>query len=143
MSGIRSITRHPVVRGYATSGSAPIYVDVDDNALKIIPAGSGTTELAVNLAATASGFRTAVGTGTLVTGAATIATGLTSVLGFTATVYGATGFATGATEVDRIIVGTITTGSVVVTGAFSSFATGASTLSASGTATFYWIAFGT
>ena len=143
MSGIRSIARHPVMRGYATSGSAPINVDVDDNAVKIIPIGSGTTEQVFAMAATASGFRTAVGTGTLVTGTATIATGLTSVLGFTATVYGATGFATGATEVDRIIVGTITTGSVVVTGAFSSFATGASTLSASGTATFYWIAFGT
>lgn len=143
MSGVRSLVRTPTVRGYATSGSAPIYVDSDDNAVKLIPAGTGTTELAFNLAATSSGFRTAAGTGTLVTGTATIATGLTSVLAFTASVYGATGFATGATEVDEIIVRTITTGSVVVTGAFNSFVTGAKTLSASGTATFYWIAFGT
>ena len=143
MSGIRSIYRGPTIKGYATSGSAPLYIDSDDNAAKTIPIGSGTTEVVFNLAATSSGFRTAVGTGTLVTGSVVVATGLTSVLGFTATVYGATGFATGATEVDRIIVGSITTGAVTVTGAFNSFATGAATLSASGTATFYWIAFGT
>ena len=143
MSGIRSITRNTVVRGPAHPASAPIYVDSDDNAVKIIPAGTGTTELAFNLAATASGFRTAVGTGTLVTGSVVVTTGLTSVLGFVASVYGATGFATGATEVNKIIVGSITTGAVTVTGAFNSFVTGAATLSASGTATFYWLAFGT
>ena len=92
---------------------------------------------------TTNGWRVAAGTGTLVTGTATIATGLDTVRAFTASVYGATGFATGATEVNSIIVRTITTGSVVVTGAFNAFATGAATLSASGTATFYWIAFGT
>ena len=143
MSGIRSIRRAATIVGYATPASAPLYVDLDDNAVKIVPAGTGTTELAFNLAATASGFRTAVGTGTLVSGTVVVATGLTSVLGFVATVYGATGFATGATEVSRIIAGTITTGSVVVTGAFNSYTTGADTLSASGTATFYWLAFGT
>ncbi len=45
MSGIRSITRRPTVAGYASAGSAPIYVDSDDNILKIIPAGTGTTEV--------------------------------------------------------------------------------------------------
>lgn len=45
MSGIRSITRRPTIVGVATDGSAPIYVDSDDNILKIIPAGSGTTEV--------------------------------------------------------------------------------------------------
>lgn len=45
MSGIRSITRNPTVKGYAVAGSAPIYVDSDDNKLKYIPAGSGTTEV--------------------------------------------------------------------------------------------------
>ena len=143
MSGIRSITRRAALPGYATDGSAPIYVDSDDNALKHVPAGTGTTERVLGVAMTASGFRYAVGTGTLVTGSVIVATGLATVLAFNATVYGATGFATGATEVDRIIVGSITTGAVTVTGAFNSFATGAATLSASGTATFYWLAFGT
>lgn len=45
MSGIRSITRRPTVAGYATAGSVPFYVDSDDNIAKMIPAGSGTTEV--------------------------------------------------------------------------------------------------
>jgi hypothetical protein len=47
MSGIRSITRAPSIKGFATEGSAPIYVDSDDNKLKFIPAGSGTTEIEI------------------------------------------------------------------------------------------------
>src|SRR5258705_9577904 len=45
MSGIRSIHRNPTVKGSASGASAPIYVDSDDNRLKMIPAGSGTTEV--------------------------------------------------------------------------------------------------
>lgn len=45
MSGIRSITRRPTIAGYATAGSAPFYVDSDDNQVKVIPAGTGTTEV--------------------------------------------------------------------------------------------------
>lgn len=45
MSGIRSITRRPAAIGYATAGSAPLRVDSSDNKVKVIPAGSGTTEL--------------------------------------------------------------------------------------------------
>lgn len=45
MSGIRSIHRNTTVKGSATGASAPIYVDSDDNKLKMIPAGSGTTEV--------------------------------------------------------------------------------------------------
>ncbi len=45
MSGIRSLTRRPTVAGYASAGSAPIYVDSDDNRVKVIPAGTGTTEI--------------------------------------------------------------------------------------------------
>ena len=41
---IRSVRRDALVQGNATPTSAPIYVDSDDNQLKIIPAGSGTTE---------------------------------------------------------------------------------------------------
>ena len=43
----RSIARHPSVRGVATAKTVPIYVDSDDNKLKIIPAGSGSTEVEV------------------------------------------------------------------------------------------------
>ena len=139
----RSITRAATIQGYAIPANAPLYVDSDDNALKIIPAGTGSTELAVVLAATASGFRVAAGTGTLVTGAVVVATGLTTVLACATAQYGATGFATGATEVHTTFVKSITTGAVTVGGIFNSFATGAATVSVSGTATFYWIAIGT
>ena len=47
MSGIRSLHRNPTVKGTASFASAPIYVDSDDNILKVIPAGSGTTEVQV------------------------------------------------------------------------------------------------
>ena len=92
---------------------------------------------------TTTAWRLAAGTGTLVSGTATIATGLDTVASFTANVNRATGPATGASEVAYIWVGTITTGSVVVTGAFHSFVTGAATVSASGTQTFNWLAVGT
>ena len=142
MSGIRSITRRPTVVGTASAGSAPIYVDSDDNTLKHIPAGSGTTEIAIPTAVSTSGAKIAAGSGALVSGSATIATGLTSVLGFQATLNGPTGFTTGATEVSNLIVSTITTGSVVVKGVFNAFVTGAATLSSSGTGGFTWVAVG-
>lgn len=46
---IRSIRRNPTnPAGYpGTANAAPIYVDSDDNKLKIIPAGTGTTEVEV------------------------------------------------------------------------------------------------
>jgi len=44
---IRNIRRQATAPGFATATSAPIYVDSDDNELKIIPAGSGTTEQTV------------------------------------------------------------------------------------------------
>lgn len=47
MSGIRSITRRPTIAGYATAGSAPLYVDSDDNIPKLNPFGTGTTEVAL------------------------------------------------------------------------------------------------
>lgn len=43
----RGLTRGAVVKGKATPTHAPIYVDSDDNILKYIPAGSGTTEVQV------------------------------------------------------------------------------------------------
>lgn len=138
----RGIYRAAAFKGYATPTNAPVYVNSTDNLVHIIPIGSGTAEQVLSLAVSTSGARSAAGTGTLVTGSAIVATGLTSVLQFSATVFGATGFATGATEVDRIIVSSITTGAVTVKGVFNSFATGAATISVSGTATFYWTAQG-
>lgn len=82
------------------------------------------------------------GVGTFVSGTATIATGLTSVNAFAATIYGATGFATGATEISDVVTSSITTGSVVVKGVFNAFATGAATISVSGTGQFHWWAIG-
>jgi hypothetical protein len=62
MSGIRSITRRPTVVGFATAGSAPIYVDSDDNRLKSIPAGTGTTEVIYQEAGGASMTETLITT---------------------------------------------------------------------------------
>lgn len=88
-------------------------------------------------------IKTAMGTASLVSGTATIATGLATVSAIFFNIVGATGFATGATEVNDITIGSITTGSVVANGIFNSFATGAATLSVSGTSTFRWFAVGT
>src|ERR1019366_7704631 len=136
MSGIRSITRRASAVGYATSGSAPLYINQSDNSVRVIPAGSGTTEVSLMTTTSTGAVKSANGTGALVTGTAVVATGLKTVTAFTANIYGATGFATGATEVSSIIVSSITTGAVSVTGVYNSFTTGAATLSASGTATF-------
>lgn len=47
MAGIRSIHRGPLAKGFASGSSAPIRVDDSLNVLKYIPAGSGTTEVAI------------------------------------------------------------------------------------------------
>ena len=141
---VRGIVRRATTPGVATATNAPFFVDSDDNIPYLIPAGSGTSVVPFVLGLTGvTGAKLAAGSGTLVTGTAIVATGLTTVKGFTATVYGATGFATGATEVHEIQVVSITTGAVSVQGVFNSFATGAATVSVSGTATFYWLALGT
>jgi hypothetical protein len=44
---VRGIHRTATVKGFATPTNAPIYVDSDDDILKYIPAGSGTTEVQV------------------------------------------------------------------------------------------------
>lgn len=43
----RSLYRTATAKGFATPTTSPIYVDSDDNILKVIPAGSGTTEVQV------------------------------------------------------------------------------------------------
>ncbi len=145
MSGIRSLTRRPTILGYATAASAPIYVDSDDNAVKIIPAGTGTTEVVLAVAGGASGFKMVAGSGALVSGTGTIATGLLTVQGITFTVnQPATGtYTTGANEVHTINVVSVTTGSVAIQGVFNSLTTGAATASVSGTAGFRYVALGT
>jgi hypothetical protein len=42
---IHNLSRRATVLGSAIPTSAPIYVDSDDNIVKVIPAGSGTTEV--------------------------------------------------------------------------------------------------
>lgn len=70
------LRRGKVVQGYATPSNAPIYVDLDDNKIKVIPAGSGTTERDVPAAGQAFTFTVGVrakvgGTAGWVVGAAT------------------------------------------------------------------------
>lgn len=145
MSGIRSVSRRNDASAfYASSGSAPLYVNQNDNSLRINPAGSGTAEsqVMVGVSAITGAFRTAAGTGTLVSGTVVIATGLATVVGFGTTLAGTGARATGATEVAQLTVTSITTGAVSVTGMYS---TAAATwvASASGTSAFYWLAIGT
>lgn len=53
---VRNLVRTPTVKGYATPTSAPIYVDSDDNRVKLIPTGSGSTEVILQEAGGASGY---------------------------------------------------------------------------------------
>lgn len=62
MSGIRSLHRNPTVKGSASFASAPIYVDSDDNRVKLIPAGTGTTEVILQEAGGASLTETVITT---------------------------------------------------------------------------------
>ena len=76
---VRSIHRgksNPLV---GSPSHAPIYVDSDDNLLKINPSGSGTTEQGIPLSPTV-GLRVARGQHTTVTASDTVVTGLTTVV---------------------------------------------------------------
>jgi hypothetical protein len=44
---VRGLRRGATIIGEATDTHAPIYIDSDDNILKVIPAGTGTTEVQV------------------------------------------------------------------------------------------------
>lgn len=139
---IRGINRNPTPLGFATPTNAPFYCDSDDNTVYVIPAGTGSTAVPM-MFGVASGTKVVGGTGTLVTGTVTIATGLSTVLAFSANISGTGSKATGATEVSALQVASITTGAVIVQGFYNSPTTGAMTISASGTAAFYWTALGT
>jgi hypothetical protein len=143
MSGIRSITRRTTIAGYASAGSAPIYVDSDDNSIKINTAGSGTTELSLVTSTATGAAKVAGGTGTFVSGTVTVATGLSTVTSFTTTLIGTGATATGATEIERVTVASITTGAVACVGSYHSGTAAVMVVSVSGTAAFYWQAQGT
>jgi hypothetical protein len=85
MSGIRSVTRRPTVAGFATAGSAPFYVDSDDNRVKIIPAGSGTTEVILQEAGGASSYERLITTRVLTNADSGKTFGLALAGGFTVT----------------------------------------------------------
>lgn len=135
---VRGLVRTPTVKGAVTPTNCPIYCDSDDNYLKYIPAGTGSTEVSVPVVSGAYP-KIAAGLGTFVSGAVTVATGLAAVTSFQATLI-ATGFATGATEVTALAMTAApgATGAVSVQG-YRLFTT---TASASGTGTFHWVAVG-
>ena len=147
----RSIVRRPTVvpsisaatGANAIGTSAPIYVDSDDDALKYIPAGTGSTERAVAVSLSTSGFRFTAGTGTCVSGTVVVATGLATVLGFVATLEGTGATATGATEIDTLFVSSITTGAVTVAGSYHSATAAVQVVSTASSSTFRWFALGT
>ncbi len=62
---IRNIRRQATVPGTATETAAPIYVDSDDNRLKMIPAGSGTTEVVIQEASGAGSAEVVTATNVL------------------------------------------------------------------------------
>ncbi len=85
MSGIRSLTRRTAIAGYATDGSAPIYVDRDDNRVKLIPAGTGTTEVILQEAGGASSYEQLITTRVLTAADSGKTFGLALAAGFTVT----------------------------------------------------------
>ena len=113
----RNIARQATVPGVATTKAVPVYVDSDDNIMKMIPAGSGTTEVQV---VDASSTQTLTNktltaptiTAPVISGAATIATGaiLTnpSIAGITPVAFssGTTLALTQATHANRVVYAT-------------------------------------
>ncbi len=85
MSGIRSIVRDAVVRGYALAKSAPIYVSSTDNRVRLITAGSGTSEVILQEAAGDSRYETLVTTRVLTAADSGKTFGLKLAGGFTVT----------------------------------------------------------
>lgn len=57
----RGLARRATAVGYATPTNAPIYVDSDDNRVKVIPAGSGTDEIVLQEASGAGSVYTPTG----------------------------------------------------------------------------------
>ena len=153
---VRGIVRAATVKGAVTNANAPVYVDSDDNRLKVIPAGTGSTEVTVldssfgigasGVVSTAAGVKIAAGRGVLVTGTLLVASGLASI---TSVAVCNVGNATGAPDNWlSYVVGTATgTTGTGATGDFTvigwNWGTGAVPVADStGTGSFAWIAFG-
>lgn len=117
MSGIRSLRRGKSVLGFATGQSAPIYVDSDDNKLKMIPAGSGTTEVEVVDASTAQTL-----TNKTLTSPTLTSPTINGTIGGTGTLLFATALvtATGTGATDAASVGTQFPAYIGITGATGS-----------------------
>jgi hypothetical protein len=119
----------------ASGSAAPIYVDTDDNSIKVIPGGFGSSTEVVLPTVAGSGSKIAAGTGTLDgSNPTTISTGLTSVLAFTATKIDTDGVGAGTAFLTH---GTPSGGSVDV------YAWVAAGTASTSTETFSWIAVGT
>jgi hypothetical protein len=73
----RNIARQATVPGVATAKAAPIYVDADDNIVKVIPAGSGTTEVQMIDASSTQTLTNKTLTAPAITGALTVGAGAT------------------------------------------------------------------
>lgn len=70
----RGVRRGPTLIGNATGTFAPVYVDSDDNKLKMVPAGSGTTEVQLIDASSAQTLTNKTLTSPTITGAVTTQT---------------------------------------------------------------------
>ena len=64
----RSLRRNAAILGPAHADKAPIYVDADTNTVKLIPSGSGTTELELADLTTAQTFTNKTLTSPVITG---------------------------------------------------------------------------
>lgn len=97
---VRGISRSDTINGDATGSNAPIYVDSDDNKLKMIPAGSGTTEVELIDASTVQTLTNKTLTNPVINGA--LGTQLSEVVAatnvITAAESGSTFFLNSATE---------------------------------------------
>lgn len=128
---IRNVRRGPTNIGYPTATAAPLYVDSDDNKLKMIPAGSGSTEVEVVDASSVQTLTNKTLTSPVITNAvissltpanvtgATVTLGPTHV-GRTTTLNRAAGIAvtlpvaTGSGDKYRLVVGTTFTGAASI-----------------------------
>jgi hypothetical protein len=109
----------------------------------LVDTNSGLSQISAVKDVTNTGAgKIAFGTGTLVSGTVVVATGLTACTAFFATLQGTGASSSGVTETSEIVVSSITTGAVTVTGSYNA-ATGVRIASASGTTVFYWMAYGT
>ena len=137
---IRSVVRCPEPKGYATPDNAPLFVDADDNQLKLIPAGTGSTVVPIMQGITGAVAKIAGGTGALVTGALSFASGLTTIVSAWAN-PAAQPTGTGTASM-QILVPTWATGALTVTAYSVASVTGGTAAASTSTGAFTWGAIG-